>query len=121
MPSTANQSNSATKLDFTTFRNVINGKLVSSSQTRHGLNPANKQPLAEVPIATPQDLDSAVAAARAAFKTWSQTTEPERAAAINAFAAALVEHEDEFARLLTTEQGKPVRASTSVTRDRRPD
>lgn len=117
MSSTAN--NGAAKLDFTTFHNIINGKLVSGLRTRHGLNPANKQPLAEVPIATEQDLDNAVAAARTAFKTWSRTTELERAAALNAFAAALQEHQDEFAKLLTTEQGKPVRASTSVTIDRR--
>lgn len=112
MSSTANGRNGIAKLDFTTFRNVINGKLVGSSRTRHGINPATKQPLAEVPIATPQDLDNAVTAAQTAFKTWSRTTVQERRAAMNAYAAAILEHKAEFAKLLTTEQGKPVRSST---------
>jgi delta 1-pyrroline-5-carboxylate dehydrogenase len=111
MTSAENGSTGTAKLDFTTFHNVINGKLVCSSQTRHGINPATKQPNAEVPIATLDDVDHAVAAARAAFKSWSKTTIEKRVAALNAFAAALLGYQDEFARLMTIEQGKTVRIS----------
>jgi acyl-CoA reductase-like NAD-dependent aldehyde dehydrogenase len=96
------------KLDFTTFHNVINGKLTTTETTRHGINPATKKPNPEVPVATKKDLDDATDAARAAFTKWSQTTIEERQAALNAFGKALMEYSDDFASLLTREQGKPI-------------
>lgn len=95
-------------LDFTTFSNIINGQFGSASETRHAINPATKKPNWEVPIATPQDVDNAVYAARAAFNSWSKTTVEERRTALNAFSEALEEHTEAFAKLLTIEQGKPV-------------
>jgi acyl-CoA reductase-like NAD-dependent aldehyde dehydrogenase len=103
-----NGSNGTSKLQFDTFKNVINGKLVGSSQTRHGINPATKKPNAEVPVATQKDVDDAIAAAKVAFKTWSRTSVEERREKILAYAEALKEHTNEFAKLLTTEQGKPL-------------
>lgn len=110
-PSATNINDSANgtaKMDFTTFHNVINGKLVPTSKTRHGINPATKKANLEVPISTPQDVDNAVAAAKAAFKKWSRTSLEERRTALTNYANALVEHREDFAKLLTTEQGKPV-------------
>src|SRR6187402_497077 len=101
--------NSNNKIDFTKFSNVINGKLVSTSKTRHGINPATKKANWEVPIATPKDVDDAVAAARAAFVKWSKSTIEERKAALEGLGGAIEEHNEEFAKLLTIEQGKPVR------------
>lgn len=101
------------KLDFTTFKNTINGKLVDggAGETRHGINPATKKALPAVPVATKQDVDDAVKAARTAFKSWGRTSLEERKKAINAYADALAELEGEFAQLLTAEQGKPVSLS----------
>ena len=113
-PSAANGTYGATndtKLQFDTFKNVINGKLSSTSKTRHGINPATKKPNLEVPVSTQQDVDDAVEAAKVAFKTWSRTSVEERREKILAFAEALKEHTNEFAKLLTTEQGKPVSCS----------
>jgi acyl-CoA reductase-like NAD-dependent aldehyde dehydrogenase len=103
-----NGTNVSTKLQFDTFDNVINGKLASTSQTRHGINPATKEPNPEVPVSTEADLDEAVAAAKAAFKTWSRVPVEERREKLLAYAEALKEHTDEFAKLLTAEQGKPL-------------
>lgn len=100
-------TNGSQKLNFDTFQNVINGKLVSSGKTRRGVNPANKKELWEVPVATEQDLDDAVNAGRAAFKKWKNVPYAERSKAIIAFADALESHKSEFSKLLTTEQGKP--------------
>jgi acyl-CoA reductase-like NAD-dependent aldehyde dehydrogenase len=105
---TSNGSSGGGRLQFDTFHNVINGKLVSSEKTRHGINPATKKPNPEVPIATSQDVDDAVKAAREAFKTWSQTSVEERKKALNDYAAEFISYKDEFAKLLTREQGKPV-------------
>lgn len=102
------QNSHSTKLSFDTFQNVVDGKLVSTASTRHGINPSNKKPLWEVPVASPADLDTAVAAGQAAFKKWKNVPYDERRKAVLAYADALEAHKDEFAKLLTTEQGKPV-------------
>lgn len=103
-------SNGTTKLDFTTFNNVINGKTVPASDgaTRHGINPATKKANPPVPVATQKDLDAAVEAGRVAFNKWKKTTVEERRDALLKFADALEAQKEEFAKLLTMEQGKPV-------------
>lgn len=90
------------------FYNTINGKLVPTKETRHGINPATGTPNPEVPVSTPQDVDDAVAAAQEAFKTWSQTPYSKRKEALLALADAIEKYTDDFTKLLTQEQGKPV-------------
>lgn len=90
------------------FVQIIDGKSSPTKETRHGLNPATKQPKAEVPLATKDDLDSAVASAKKAFVSWSKTPYEERRAAVLAYADAVESVRDEFRDLLTAEQGKPV-------------
>ncbi|KAL2827915.1 Aldehyde/histidinol dehydrogenase [Aspergillus pseudoustus] len=95
-------------LDTTSFSNVINNCLTSTPETRHGINPANRQPNPEVPISTGRDLEEAVKAARAAFKTWSTTDFDKRREAINAYAKSVEANKSILAQLLTKEQGKPL-------------
>ncbi|RFU33258.1 hypothetical protein B7463_g3047, partial [Scytalidium lignicola] len=95
-------------IDFTTFKNIINGELKTTKAKRHGINPATKEPNWEVPIATKQDVDNAVQAAQNAFTAWSATSIQERREALDHFADALMEYKDDFSKLLTTEQGKPI-------------
>ncbi|KAH8803610.1 aldehyde dehydrogenase [Xylogone sp. PMI_703] len=104
---TQESTDSSAKISFDKFQNIINGKLVSTSETRHGINPATAKPNPPVPVATSQDVDDAVAAAKAAFKTWSRTSIEERREKIIAYADALKAHANDFAKLLTMEQGKP--------------
>jgi len=93
---------------FGEYHNTIDGKLSSTSKTRHGINPATGKPLPEVPVSTQEDVDNAVNAAKRAFKTWSQVSHAERKKALEAFADELEKHVDDFAKLLTQEQGKPL-------------
>lgn len=93
---------------FGEYYNVIDGKLSSTSETRHGINPATGKPLPEVPVSTQQDVDTAVDAARKAFKSWAKVPYAERQKACKDYADALEAHGDDFAKLLTSEQGKPV-------------
>lgn len=93
---------------FGEYANTIDGKLSSTSETRHGINPATGKPLPEVPVSGQQDVDAAVAAARKAFKSWAKVPYAERQKACNDFADALEKHGEDFAKLLTSEQGKPV-------------
>jgi acyl-CoA reductase-like NAD-dependent aldehyde dehydrogenase len=99
----------AKALSFDTFRNVVNGKLVDTKSHRQGIKPATSEPHVDVPVTTEADLDDAVYAAREAFKSWSQTTFEERKSKVLAYADALEAEKEGFVRLLTTEQGKPVR------------
>jgi acyl-CoA reductase-like NAD-dependent aldehyde dehydrogenase len=55
------------------------------------------------------DVDAAVAAARAAFESdWSTSPARERAGVLNRAAALLRERQDELARTITAELGKPI-------------
>ena len=93
---------------WSNYSNTINGKLTSTKQTRHGINPATGKPNPEVPVSTAEDVDAAISAAKEAFKSWSQTSWDERSKAVGGFADALEKHAADFAKLLTQEQGKPV-------------
>jgi acyl-CoA reductase-like NAD-dependent aldehyde dehydrogenase len=75
-------------------------------------NPATEEPLAEVPSASPDQVDRAVAAARAALGGWRRTPAGERAELLHGVAAWLREHTDELGRLLTLEGGKPLVENT---------
>jgi hypothetical protein len=93
---------------FSDYQNTIDGRLSTTKTTRHGINPATGKPNPEVPVSTQEDVDNAVAAGLKAFESWKKTTWAERRKAVSAFADALEKHKDDFAKLLTQEQGKPV-------------
>ncbi|PYE14106.1 aldehyde dehydrogenase family protein [Paraburkholderia silvatlantica] len=88
----------------------IAGKLVESRDTFDVINPATGEVLAKAPAATAEQLDAAIAAAKAAFKGWSALGYDGRQKYLNAYAEALQAHRDELARLLTQEQGKPLKS-----------
>lgn len=73
-------------------------------------NPATGERIAEMPIAERRDVDDAVAAARAAFATWSRTVPSKRAEALLALAALIDDHREELARLEAVDAGKPIAA-----------
>ncbi|KAL8940329.1 MAG: hypothetical protein Q9211_002342 [Gyalolechia sp. 1 TL-2023] len=101
----------STKLQFETYHNIINNELTTTAKTRHGINPATIQPLPEVPVSTQEDVDRAVTCARAAYKSWSKVPIDERGQKLRDYADILDDHKDEFAKLLTQEQGKPLAQS----------
>ncbi|KAL3474338.1 aldehyde dehydrogenase domain-containing protein [Aspergillus californicus] len=90
------------------FIQIINGKFAPTRETRHGINPANLASLPDVPVATQEQLDQAVEAAKTAFKTWSKVPYEERKKAVLAYADAIDELRAEFRDLLIAEQGKPI-------------
>ena len=70
--------------------------------------------IASVPAGSPADIDLAVAAARRAFATWSQTTPAERAALISAIADTLESCADELAEITALEVGMPRKLARRV-------
>ena len=79
------------------------------------LNPATEEPLAEVAQAGQQDVDRAVAAARAAYDgAWGATPGRERAKYLYRIARVIQERAREFAVLESLDNGKPIRESRDV-------
>ena len=90
------------------FNLLINGKLTPGASTFDVVNPATGEAFAKCPKADVDQLEQAVKAAKEAFPGWSKKSLDERAALVNKLADALEARADEFGRLLTSEQGKPV-------------
>ena len=78
------------------------------------INPTTEEVVGRVPEGTAEDADRAVAAARAAFDSWSQTPAEERAGYCGAIGAKLGERGDELAALITTELGMPLGLSKMI-------
>ena len=92
------------------LKNYINGEFVesTSTETMDVINPSTNDVIAQVPLSTRADLDTAVAAAQAAFKSWRKTPPAERAKYIFKFKNLMEEHFEEIARLVTMEHGKTI-------------
>jgi aldehyde dehydrogenase (NAD+) len=79
------------------------------------VSPSTEEPLAEVAQAGPEDVDVAVAAARAAFEDgWSALRPAERAKYLFRIARILQERARELAVLESLDGGKPIRESRDV-------
>jgi len=91
-----------------TIPHFINGQPYEGRSGRYtqGFNPATGEVSSSISLASAQDVDTAVAAAAAAFPAWSETPPLKRARILFKFKALLDEHQDELAALITAEHGK---------------
>ena len=88
----------------------INGRWVAAKSGREFdvLNPANGEKIASVANMGREDTLEAIAAAHAAFAGWRSKTAKERSSRVRAWYELILQHADELAMLMTTEQGKPL-------------
>ncbi|GGX96200.1 aldehyde dehydrogenase [Litchfieldella qijiaojingensis] len=90
----------------------IDGRSVASSDggTLTTWNPATGEVLGTVAACTADDVDNAVAAARASFEAgvWSQAAPAERKAVLQRLAALMLENQEELALLESLDTGKPI-------------
>ncbi|KAF2993662.1 hypothetical protein E8E13_000370 [Curvularia kusanoi] len=93
---------------FGPYLNVINNELRGTASFRNGINPATEENNPNVPLSGTEDVDAAVLAGKNAFQHWCQTSQHERKQRLMGFCAALEALSEDFAKLLTKEQGKPV-------------
>ncbi len=89
----------------------INGEWRETEATFDVTNPATGEVIAAVPDASIQDLDDAIAAATAAFPKWAALTAYQRSAVLYRAYDLMMERKEILAKLLTEEQGKPLKAS----------
>ena len=97
-------------------RLYIGGEWVhpGSDATMDVVNASTEEVMGRIPEGTPEDVDRAVAAARAAFETWSATPLETRVAFCTAVAAKLQERQEEIAALISQELGSPIKISMMV-------
>ena len=88
--------------------NFINGQVVESESTDYTpvFNPATGEVIAEVVQSTDADIEAAVAAAKAAFPAWANTSPLKRSRIMNKFRQLLEDNIDELAAIISREHGK---------------
>ncbi|RUT30419.1 CoA-acylating methylmalonate-semialdehyde dehydrogenase [Arsenicitalea aurantiaca] len=93
---------------MTIIANAIGGRLVPSASTRivPVFNPATGEETARLPLSTLEEIDAAVASAKAALPGWAATPPMKRARILFRFKALLDAHADDLAREISREHGK---------------
>ncbi len=94
----------------------INGEWVApaGNGTADVINPATEEVVATIALGSAEDVDRAVAAAKAAFETFSTTSREERVELLERILAAYEARYDDFAATITSELGAPITLSTNA-------
>ncbi|TKD70469.1 aldehyde dehydrogenase family protein [Pseudalkalibacillus hwajinpoensis] len=98
------------------LKHFINGEWVEStgSETHEVINPATEEVIGKISLGTKEDLDKAVAAARAAFPSFSQTSREERVEMLENIAKEYANRKEEIIDVITEELGSPRSISEKV-------
>lgn len=91
------------------LKHYINGQWceASGSETLAVINPATEQSCGQIALGNETDVNAAVAAAKAAFPSFSLTSVDERVALLERILAGLAARKDDFAKAITEEMGAP--------------
>lgn len=97
-------------------KHYINGEWVTStgSKTIDVINPATEEVMGKISSGTEEDLDKAVAAAKAAFPSFSQTSVEERIELLERICQEYEKRKDDIIEVITEELGSPVKRSNKV-------
>ena len=88
----------------------IDGKWVApaKARTHDVINPANEEPVGRISLGSAEDVNKAVAAAKRAFDTWSQTSIDERKAILDKIIAIYQRRLGDMAETISSEMGAPI-------------
>ncbi|WP_315808022.1 NAD-dependent succinate-semialdehyde dehydrogenase [Pseudomonas sp. C9-3] len=86
----------------------IDGKWVTGGATYPVRNPATGALIVDVARGGAEETDAAIASAERALPAWRALTAKERSARIRRWGELMLQRQDDLARLLSTEQGKPL-------------
>lgn len=87
------------------FRDAHGGETIAVE------NPATRETVGTVAEGTEEDVELAVDTAQDALEEWGEKPAPERAAVFHRFAEIVEDRQDELARIISLEEGKPLRES----------
>src|SRR5690554_739329 len=79
-------------------------------------NPANGEKLGSVPDMGAEETRRAIEAAQAAQPAWRKRTAKERAAILRRWFELIMRHQEDLAKIMTAEQGKPLAEARSEER-----
>src|ERR1700757_3482284 len=91
----------------------VDGKWVQAASGEKGSvdNPATGEIIGKVPKLGGAETRRAIEAANEAFKSWSARTAKERAIVLRKWFDLMMENQEDLAKLMTLEQGKPLTES----------
>ncbi|WP_407277648.1 NADP-dependent succinate-semialdehyde dehydrogenase [Aromatoleum evansii] len=91
-------------------RAYVDGQWVCArnNETQSICNPATGELIGNVPLMGAHETRTAIDAANRALPAWRSLTAKERAARLRAWFDLMIENQDQLARLMTIEQGKPL-------------
>lgn len=89
----------------------IGGKWVDNSTRFDVLNPADGKAIGQVAEISDDQLGEAIAAAKSGFETWKQQSATERAGVLRKWYNLIIENQEDLARMITLEGGKPIKES----------
>ena len=96
-----------------TTQNYINGQWTDSQGGKpfDVINPSTEEVVATITLGSEADTNAAVAAAKAAFDSWSTTSKEERVSYLSALLEQYQNRSDEMAQAISTEMGAPISLS----------
>lgn len=94
--------------DFVDGAALIDGRWIGNSQRDVVVDPATGDDIADVARCGAADMALAIAAAEGSFAAWRQLLPAKRGLILRSWASLLIEHSEELAILVTSEQGKPL-------------
>ena len=86
---------------------LVNGQWLAGASRFDVLDPSNGRKLVDVANLGPDDAEHAITAANAAWPAWRGKTAKERSIILRKWFDLLMANQDDLARILTAEQGKP--------------
>ncbi|MBK9285829.1 MAG: aldehyde dehydrogenase [Sphingobacteriaceae bacterium] len=98
------------------IKNYINGKLIEpiSKSYLDNYNPSNGKVYSYIPDSDEQDVELAYAAAKAAFKEWSNTSKDKRSQILIQISNLILKNLDKLALAESIDNGKPLKLAKSV-------
>ncbi len=97
--------------DEKSYEMYIDGKWVSGAKSFDVRSPYDGSLVGRVPVAEQNDVDAAIDAGARAFESFSKTTSFQRYTLLKKISELLIEHSEELARTITSENSKVIRES----------
>ena len=95
-----------------TYQPLINGQWVATTDRIQSVNPSKpEEVIGQISLGGLSEVEQAIAAAKAAFPAWKNTSVTERANLLRRVADLMTQRQDELAAWIVLETGKPVRES----------